>query len=174
MSVGWCMPAADGKTEFSSSPLQAPARFNFSQAAIYRLRLSDIPGRPGIELYPTLEVVPANAKTATFLAHGSVPLTFTQDDFEQALAGDYLVKVIYLPSRQDQGAMATAPREVSSAQLEPGADPIKEALQRGTILLVVRLGNIDLDDPRIPASAVQIPSDPVRDDTRGDGKKSKK
>jgi hypothetical protein len=151
MKIAWFAPTADGKTQFTPNALQAPARYNFPQAAIYRLKLSDIPGRPGIELYPTLEVVPANAKTATFLAHSSVPLTFTQEDFEQVLAGNYLVKVIYLPYPQFQDLAVAAPGEISSARLEPGADPIKEALLRGSILLVVRMGNIDLEAPGTPA-----------------------
>ena len=150
MKIAWYAPTPTGKTQFSATALQAPARYNFLQAAIYRLKLSDIPARPGIELYPTLEVVPANAKTATFLAHSSVPLTFTQDDFEQVLAGNYLVKVIYLPYPQFQDLAVAAPGEISSARLEPGADPIKEALQRGSILLVIRMGNIDLEAPGTP------------------------
>ncbi len=38
------------------SPLVVPARYNFPQGAIYRLKLTNIPARPGVELYPTLEV----------------------------------------------------------------------------------------------------------------------
>ena len=40
-------------------------------------------GRPGLDLYPTLEVVPAKAKTTTFLAHSAVPVSITEEDFEQ-------------------------------------------------------------------------------------------
>src|SRR5207248_7736051 len=130
---------------------ETPGRYNFLQAAIYRLKLSNIPGRPGLELYPTLEVVPANNKTSTFLAHSSVPLTFTQEDFDQVAAGNYLVKVVYLPNPQFQDLAIAGPNEIVSSRLEPGADPIAEALQRGSILLVVRLGNIDLEAPNTPA-----------------------
>src|SRR5262249_45752739 len=151
MKVSWYVPGADGKPELAPTSLEVPGRYNFLQAAIYRLKLSNIPGRPGLELYPTLEVVPAGSKTATFLAHTSVPLIFTQEDFDQVAAGNYLVKVIYLPNPQFQDLAVTGPNEIVSSRLEPGADPIAEALQRGNILLIVRMGNIDLEAPNTPA-----------------------
>jgi hypothetical protein len=131
--------------------IDAPGRYNFIQAAIYRLKLSNIPGRPGLELYPTLEVVPVNNKTATFLAHSAVPVTFTEEDFEQVTAGNYVVKVIYLPDPQHQDLAAVGADEVVSTRLEPGVDPIAEACKRGNILLVIRIGNIDLEAPNTPA-----------------------
>src|SRR5690606_16071350 len=48
---------------FDSEPLVAPGRYNFPQGAIYRLKLTNIPGRPGVELYPTIEIGPATPRT---------------------------------------------------------------------------------------------------------------
>jgi len=151
MKVSWLAPGADGKPGFNGSQIETPGHYNFAQAAIYRLKLFDIPGHPGLELYPSLEVVPSNAKTDPFLAHSSVPVTFTQEDFEQVTAGNYVVKVIYLPNPQFQDLATTALDEIVSSRLEPGVDPIAEAHRRGNILLVIRLGNIDLEAPNTPA-----------------------
>jgi len=151
MKIAWYAPRADGRPGFSTQYLEAPARYNFLQSSIYRLKLSDIPNRPGVDLYPTLEVPPATYKTSTFLAHSSVPLSFTEEDFEQVAAGNFVVKVIYLPDPQFQDLAATGPDEVVSSRLEPGADPILEAKRRGSILAIVRLGNIDLEAPNTPA-----------------------
>jgi hypothetical protein len=151
MRIAWYAPRVDGKLGFTSQYLEAPARYNFLQASIYRLKLSDIPARAGIELYPTLEVVPANNKTATFLAHSSVPISFTEEDLEQVAAGNFVVKVIYLPDPAFQDLAATGPDEVVSSRLEPGVDPIVEAKRRGSILAIVRMGNIDLEAPNTPA-----------------------
>ncbi|GIW79122.1 MAG: hypothetical protein KatS3mg105_0929 [Gemmatales bacterium] len=150
MKISWYAPDETGKVGFTSTQLEAPGRYNFIQASIYRLKLSDIPGRPGLQLYPTLEVVPANMKTYPFLAHSSVPVSFTDEDFDQVAAGNYVVKVIYLPDPQFQDLAAIAPGEVVSSRLEPGVDPIAEAHRRGSILLIVRLGNIDLEAPNTP------------------------
>lgn len=139
-----------GPTGLSDTVLTAPARYNFAQGGIYRLKISNI-GRGATDLYPTLEVVPATPKTAAYLAHSSVPVSFTDEDFEQVQAGNYLVKVIYLPDPQYQDIAAVAgPAEVISTRLEPGMDPIAEARRRGEILLIIRMGNIDLDAKGTP------------------------
>lgn len=151
MKITWLAPGPDGKPGFSGTQIETPGHYNFAQAAIYRLKLFDIPGHPGLDLYPSLEVVPSNAKTDPFLAHSSVPVTFTQEDFEQVTAGNYVVKVIYLPNPQFQDLATTALDEIVSSRLEPGVDPIAEAHRRGNILLVIRLGNIDLQAPNTPA-----------------------
>lgn len=146
MRISWYGP--DGKSDTS---LTTPARYNFAQGGIYRLKLSNI-GRGGTDLYPTLEVAPATAKTATFLAHSSVPVSFTDEDFEQVLSGNFLVKVIYLPDPQFQDIAAVAgPAEVISTRLEPGVDPVAEARRRGEVLLIIRIGNIDLEAKGTPA-----------------------
>src|SRR5262249_32342438 len=81
----------------------------------------------------------------------------SRDDFEQVRAGNYVVKVIYLPYPQFQDLAVAVPGEIVSTRLEPGADPIAEALQRGSLLLVVRLGNIDLEAPGTPAMDAPSP-----------------
>ncbi len=150
MKISWFTTQADGKQGFGPQSLEAPGRYNFLQAAIYRLKLSDVPNRPGVELYPTLEVVPGNSKTSTFLAHSAVPVNFSDEDFDQVASGNMVVKVIYLPDPGFQELATTGLAEVNSAQLEPGTDPIQEAQRRGSILLVVRLGNIDLEAANTP------------------------
>ncbi len=161
MRISWYGPTAEGKGGFSATYLDAPASYNFLQASIYRLKLSHIPNRPGLSLYPTLEVVPAKAKTCTFLAHSAVPVVFTEEDFEQVAAGNFVVKVIYLPDPQFQDLAALGPDEVVSSRLEPGVDPIVEAKRRGNILLVVRLGNINLEAENTPAMDAPNPFQPA-------------
>ena len=158
MKISWFAPRQDGKAGFTPQYLEAPARYNFLQQAVYRLKLSDLPNRPGVDLYPTLEITPANAKTATFLAHSAVPISFTEEDFEQVTAGNFVVKVIYLPDPQYQDLAATGPDEVVSSRLEPGVDPVLEAKRRGSILAIVRLGNIDLEAPNTPAMDAPDPN----------------
>jgi hypothetical protein len=150
MKVYWYNKGPDGKESYSTFPIEVPGRYNFLQAAVYRLKLTNIPGAPGVEIYPTLEVVPANPKTAEFLAHSSVPISFTPEDFKQIAAGNYVVKVIYLPDPQFQELAFIGPGEIISTQLEPGADPIEEARRRGNILLVIRMGNMDQQAPNTP------------------------
>jgi hypothetical protein len=160
MKISWYVPSADGRGAFSPSFLTAPARYNFLQGALYRLKLSDIANRPGLELYPTLEVVPSGPRSDAFLAHSAVPVTFTDEDLDQVATGNFVVKVIYLPDPQYQDIATVGPDEVVSSRLEPGVDPIAEAHRRGNILLVVRLGNIDLEAPNTPSMDAPVGNAP--------------
>jgi hypothetical protein len=150
MKVSWYTVGPDGKASYSATPIEVPGRYNFLQGAIYRLKLGNIEGRPGLEVYPTLEVVPANPRTESFLAHSSVPLEFTGEDFKQIAEGNYVIKVIYLPHPQYQELAGTGTEEILSTRLEPGANPITEALRRGDILLIIRMGNVDQEAPNTP------------------------
>jgi hypothetical protein len=161
MKVSWFGPSAAGKPQVVGNQIEVIGRYNFLQGAIYRLKLSNIPQHPGLELYPTIEVVPCNNRTTAFLAHSAVPLAFTERDFDQVAAGNYVVKVIYLPDPQFQDIATTGPAEIVSTPLEPGVDPIAEAYRRGSILLVIRLGNIDLEAPNTPAMDAPNPYAPA-------------
>ena len=132
---------------FDSEPLIAPGRYNFPQGAIYRLKLMDIPGRPGLELYPTLEIAPTMPRTDAYLAHNAVPVQFTEEDFDQVTSGNFVTKVIYLPDAEYQELAIAGVETLVSTRLDPGVDPIVEADRRGSILAVVRLGNKDLQVP---------------------------
>lgn len=142
MQVRWDVT---GVGLFDSSPLIVPARQNFPQNGIYRMKLTNIGGREGIELYPTLEIGPTTPRTEAFLAHNAIPVQFTEEDFDQVLAGNFVTKVIYLPDPEFQELALAGVETLVSTRLDPGVDPIVEADRRGSILAVVRLGNKDIE-----------------------------
>ena len=55
------------------------------------------------------------------------------------------------PEQLTGQAAVPGPDEIVSTRLEPGVDPELEAQRRGTVLLVIRLGNIDLETQGTPA-----------------------
>ena len=130
-----------GQGLFISEPLVVPGREDFPQGAIYRLKLTDVPGRPGEDYFPTLEVGPTTARTEAYLAHNAVPVKFTAQDFDQIKSGNFVTKVIYLPDPEYQQLALAAIETLVSTRLDPGVDPIQEADRRGSILAIVRLGN---------------------------------
>ena len=144
MSINWDVSMPGG---FDSEPLICPGRYNFPQAAIYRLKLTNVPARPGVELYPTLEVGPAMPRTQAYLAHNAIPVQFTEEDFDQVLSGNFVTKVIYLPDPEYQELALAGVETLVSTRLDPGVDPIVEADRQGAILGILRLGNKDLEIP---------------------------
>jgi hypothetical protein len=129
---------------FDAAPLTIPGRQDFYQGAIYRLRLTNIPGRAGVELFPTLEVAPVTPRTDAYLAHSPIPVQFTEEDFDQVLSGNFVTKVIYLPDPEFQELALAGVETLVSTRLDPGVDPIAEADRRGSILAILRMGNKDL------------------------------
>ncbi len=140
---------------FDSEPLIVPGRQNFGQGAIYRLKLTNVPGRPGVELYPTLEVGPATPRTDAYLAHNAIPVQFTEEDLDQVLSGNFVTKVIYLPDPEFQELALAGVETLVSTRLDPGIDPIVEADRRGAIMAVVRLGNKDLEVPGLATGPLE-------------------
>jgi hypothetical protein len=128
---------------FDSEQLVAPARYNFQQGNMYRLKLANIPGRAGVELYPTLELAFAVPRTEAFLAHSAIPVEFTEEDLDQVMSGNFVTKVIYLPDPEFQAQAMAGVGTLVSTKLDPGVDPVVEADRQGAIMAIVRLGNKD-------------------------------
>lgn len=142
MQIRWDV---GGVGMFDSTPLVVPGRQNFPQNGIYRMKLTNIAGKEGVELYPTIEIGPTTPRTEAFLAHNAIPVQFTEEDFDQVLAGNFVTKVIYLPDPEFQELALAGVETLVSTRLDPGVDPITEADRRGSIMAVVRLGNKDIE-----------------------------
>lgn len=133
-------------------PLVCPGRLNLARGVTHQLHLSKIPKHEGLDLYPTLELREATAQTKSFLDHNVLTVAFTKEDFDQALAGNLVTKVIFSPELKyltNIGVRAVTLLETSvtdletlvSTRLDPNVDPIAAAEQRGTIVAVLRIGN---------------------------------
>ena len=148
MEIRWDV---SGVRKFDSPVKILPAVHEFPQGGIYFIKLTNIPGRAGVELYPTLEVAPPTPQTVTYLAHNAIPIEFTNEDFDEALSGNFVTKVIYLPDAKNQNptspklqnAAIAGPDTLVSTRLDPRLDPIVEADRRGSILAILRMGNKD-------------------------------
>jgi hypothetical protein len=145
MHVGWQIGPG-----FAENQLMAPSRYNFQQAATYRLKLTHIPGREGLVVYPSLHVYPTLPTTAAYLEHNTLPLRITDEDLDQVETNNFVTKVIYLPDAKYQELAIAGVEELVSTRLLPGQDPVAEADRRGSIMAVLRMGNMDLEMPGQP------------------------
>ncbi len=158
MLVGWQNGTGpQGERTYLPAQLTVPARYNFNQGFIYRLKITNIPGLPTVTLYPTIEVAPTTPMTDAYLAHNAIPVQLTAEDFDQVVdGGNFVTKVIYLPDPKYQELAVSGVETLVSTRLEPGVDPILEADKRGTILLILRLGAIDLETPVAQVSGAVV------------------
>ncbi|REJ89640.1 MAG: hypothetical protein DWQ34_19155 [Planctomycetota bacterium] len=150
MAIGWQIEGG-----FADNQLTAPDRYNFVQGYTYRLKFSGIPGREGTPLYPTLHVYPAHPTTDAYLSHNALPIRLTDEDLDQIETNNFVTKVIYLPDARYQELAIAGVEELVSTRLPPGVDPVSEADRRGTIMAVLRVGNMDLEMPEEMGGEIQ-------------------
>lgn len=150
MSVGWMTGSVIARNQRF-----VPGRADFPQGSIYQLVLSNIPGEgwEGQSLYPTLEVRTAHPNTAAYLAHNTVPVELTDEDLEHIRSNNMVTKVIYLPDPDFQARAIMGVETLVSTTLDPGVDPIEQAERMGTIMVVLRVGNKEMNFEESQVSA---------------------
>ena len=67
---------------------------------LYRFRISDLPELPGAELYPTIELIDRLHPPCGRELEFPVPVAFTQEELQAALAGRLVTKVVYIERPQ--------------------------------------------------------------------------
>ena len=114
---------------------------------VYRLEVTDIPNNPGLELFPTVEVIDRLYPPPGLALRFPIPVELTQDELEMAARGRFVTRVIYvedpslaLPVRQ------TKDGEQPWMEARPGDDPLVVADTLGRPVAILRIGG------RIPSA----------------------
>lgn len=135
--------------------LPVPVTAGLRPGYIYRVKLSSIPDRPELFLYPTLEVrgtlqLPKVVRGADH----PVPIVFTPEDIERALRGALITKVVLLEDPEQALATATRADRPLEMEIAPGRDPLTEAQSHGRPLLIVRLGERVVSEQELTGRAI--------------------
>jgi hypothetical protein len=131
--------------QFEKEPrIEVPGRINLRAGCTYRIKLTDIPNRPGVHLYPTLTIGQPGPQATALLAHLAVPVEFSDEDLDRVAEGEFVTRAVFLPAR---GAGANEGMGTTTFSGNSGA-AVQEAARQGTILAIIRIGNIDLEAPR--------------------------
>ncbi|MCA9136313.1 MAG: serine/threonine protein kinase [Planctomycetales bacterium] len=131
----------------AAEPIICPGRLNLAAGTTHELYLSEVPELPGAEFHASIELQQVTDEARAYVNHNAVPIEFAKEEFENALAGEMVTKVIYLPDPKNTEQAIAGAQSMVISRLAPGVNPITEADRQGTILAVVRLGN------RVPISA---------------------
>ena len=108
---------------------------------VYRFRVTDIPEHPGLELFPTVELVdrmyPPQGESLRF----PVPVDLTQDELLMASEGKFVTRVIYVEDPNLAVAIAEkTPSETRWFEVRPGDDPLVTADELGRPIAILRIG----------------------------------
>lgn len=119
----------------SIEPFVAPGSINFLPGR-YQLKLTNVPGREFADFYAALDIPTASAAVQTFLVNNSVAVRFTEDDFDDVLLGNSVMKVGYLLNVDDSEYL---PRLawLENRDLQPGQNPTGEAAKRGAVIATI-------------------------------------
>jgi uncharacterized repeat protein (TIGR01451 family) len=108
----------------------------------YRLRLANLPERPGAELFPVIEVVghlhrPEGIDPSRF----PIRVTFTEDDLVDAVdRGRLVTLIVYLEDPDQALPMALPKDEIPVVTLSPTEEPLRVAKALGRVMAIVRIG----------------------------------
>ncbi|MBX3440954.1 MAG: hypothetical protein KF774_01010 [Planctomyces sp.] len=128
------------------APIAAPATTDLLVGRVHRFRISDLEEFPGIELYPSVEMLDHLHAPAGLERDFPVPIAITAEDIEAAIQNRLVTKVVYLeqpdlalPEPQNDGPHTT--------EFSPRANLLKVADERGRPIAILRLGG-RRPDPR--------------------------
>lgn len=145
-SVSVELPSTGQVTWFvgSRDDVKTTANVKLAVGQSYRAKLSDMPEFPGVELYPSIELIDRLHPPASLADKFSMPVTFSIEDLDAAVEGRMVTKIVYL--EQPQFALPfELSGDTSVRTLQPGINLIEEADKAGRPLAIIRLGG------RLPA-----------------------
>ncbi|VTS03724.1 DUF11 domain-containing protein [Tuwongella immobilis] len=120
----------------------APSQVAVRPGYVYKLGLIDLPDDPQRPLYPSIEVYGAvRPNPQTDLSKYPVPIPFSKEEIERVRRGSLLTKVIYLEDPDFAAPVATTPDSPLQLESINEKDAIREAGERGRLMVVVRLGS---------------------------------
>jgi hypothetical protein len=107
---------------------------------VYRMQITNIPGREGMEVYPTIEVInrlyPPLGQEPKF----PVPVDLTQEELEMALDGKFVTRVIYLEDPDNALPVAEDPMQQSYFEAAVHENPLDVADRLGRPMAILRMG----------------------------------
>jgi hypothetical protein len=117
-----------------------PRKAGFLIGEVYRLRVTNIPGTEGAEVFPSIEVIDRLYAPVDQQRRFAIPVELTADDLQLALAGKFVTRVIYLEDPHN----ALPAREDLQTQhwfeAAAGQDPLAVADTLGRPVAILRLG----------------------------------
>lgn len=140
--------------------LAGPAQAGLLVGNVYRLKVSGLEDFPGVDFYPSIELIdrlhPPTGREDDF----PIDFEFTPEEFEWAANGRLVTKVIYLeqPERVPTVLLDSLQRIQT---IEPSRNALAEADSLGRPMAIVRLGG-RTPDPLRPDPQFFGPGGPIR------------
>jgi hypothetical protein len=121
---------------------QSPLHAGLLIGAVYRFKITSIPGYEGEELFPTVEVIDRTYPPHHLAARYPIPINLELADLIDAMAGRLVTRVIYLEDPTTAIPLATTPESAQALDIPSNQDPLHVADSLGKPVAIVRLGSL--------------------------------
>ncbi|HYW78740.1 MAG TPA: hypothetical protein VE890_04150 [Thermoguttaceae bacterium] len=121
-------------------PQQTPVRVGMLIGQVYRIRVMGIPRNPGLEVFPTIEVIDRLYTPTDQMGRFAIPIDLTLADLELALQGKFVTRVIYLENPNNALPVPDDPAAQDWFEAAPGEDPLAMADALGRPVAILRMG----------------------------------
>ena len=126
-------------TSVPNAVLATPAQFSVNAGHIYRLRISEMPEFPNVEVYPSIEILARMHPPTGRAGDYPIPIVLTEADIREVLDGRMVTRVVYLEQPQLAAILDPLRREIPQS-LDPAANALQAADQLGRPMIIVRIG----------------------------------
>jgi hypothetical protein len=145
---GVMISLAEGGTFAQAEP--APVRAGMLIGQVYRLRVMNLPLLPGLEVFPTIEVINRLYAPPGQEVRFPIVIDLPLEDLRLAADGKFVTRVVYLEDPQTALPVRENPRQQEWFEAPAGTDPLAAADQLGRPMAIVRIGG------RLPDQSGQI------------------
>ena len=135
-----------------TAPQPGPMKVGLQLGQVYRFKVSHVPLREGAEIFPTLEVIDRLHPPEGGKWRFPVPVQITREEFDIALSGRYVTRVIYVENPTTALAHHVDRRFQRYFEVRPEADPLQVADQLGRPIAILRIGS-RVQDQQGPSDA---------------------
>jgi hypothetical protein len=108
---------------------------------VYRLKVANIPGYEGQEVFPTIEVIDRLYPPPGQAARFPIPIELTLEELRYAMDGRYVLRVIYLEDVQTALPIRDEPGRQRYFEVPPGHDAMQAADRLGRPMAILRMGS---------------------------------
>lgn len=129
----------------SGVTVDAPGQTMLPVGYAYRVRISDMSEYPGVELFPSVEVLDRLHPPANLVEEYPIPIELTADEIEAILDDRMVTKVVYM-EKQDLPRPPQRRSAVSLLELPPHANLLESATQMGRPMAILRVGGRTLTE----------------------------
>jgi hypothetical protein len=130
-------PASAGQFD---EPREGPLVVGLLIGSVYRLRVTNIPLRAGMEVYPTIEVIDRLYPPVRQEWRFPILVELTAEELEMAIDGKFVTRVVYLENPDTAEPVARRADEQTYFEVADGDDPLAVADTLGRPVAILRMG----------------------------------